>query len=50
MTNSTVILYPSSFNESFDKGMFILADKEKSWPESNQQIFNKTPISRLRGK
>ena len=50
MTNSTVILYPSSFNESFDKGMFILADKEKSWPESTQQIFNKTPISRLRGK
>lgn len=49
MTNSKVILYPSTFNESFDKGLFLLADKEKTWPESRQQIFNRAPISRLRG-
>ena len=49
MTNSIVMLYPSNFNESFDKGLFLLADKEKAWPESKQQIFNRTPISRLRG-
>ena len=49
MTNSKVILYPSTFNESFDKGLFLLAEKEKTWPESRQQIFNRTPISRLRG-
>lgn len=49
MTNSIVMLYPSNFNESFDKGLFLLADKEKTWPESKQQIFNRTPISRLRG-
>lgn len=49
MTNSIVMFYPSTFNESFDKGLFLLADKEKTWPESKQQIFNRTPISRLRG-
>ncbi|MBC9130996.1 hypothetical protein FcAc13_06685 [Frischella sp. Ac13] len=49
MTNSIVMLYPSTFNESFDKGLFLLADKEKTWPESKQQIFNRKPISRLRG-
>lgn len=49
MTNSTIILYPSAFSKNLDKGMFILTEREKNWPESQKEIFNYRPIARLRG-
>lgn len=47
--SATIVLYPSTYNKPVDEGMYLLSDEEKDWPLSDEQIFNRQPITKLRG-
>lgn len=49
MTNSTVMMYPSTFEENIDDGLILLSDKERTWPLSDRDIFSGTQINKLKG-
>ncbi|WP_392560893.1 hypothetical protein RHO12_06720 [Orbus sturtevantii] len=49
MTNSTIVVYPSTFTQSLDDGMIMLGEQEKGWPLSERQILNYKQINKLRG-
>ncbi|MCO6538305.1 MAG: hypothetical protein J6569_10200 [Gilliamella sp.] len=41
MTNSTVMMYPSTYKQNIDDGLRLLNDKEKKWPLTDKAIFSK---------
>jgi pilus assembly protein CpaB len=41
MTNSTIMMYPSTYKKNVDDGLRLLSDKEKNWPLSDKDIFSK---------
>lgn len=47
--SATIVLYPSTYNKPVDEGMYLLSDEEKEWPLSDEQLFNRQPITKLRG-
>lgn len=47
--SATIVLYPSTYNKPVEEGMYLLSDEEKDWPLSDEQIFNRQPITKLRG-
>ena len=49
MTNSTIIMYPSTFKKNVENGLRLLSDKEKNWPLSEKDIFSGTRINTLKG-
>lgn len=49
MTNSTIIMYPSTFKKNVEDGLRLLSDKEKNWPLSEKDIFSGTRINLLKG-
>ncbi|AHN25297.1 RcpC [Gilliamella apicola] len=49
MTNSTIIMYPSTFKKNVEDGLRLLSDKEKNWPLSEKDIFSGTRINTLKG-
>ena len=49
MTNSTIIMYPSTFKKNVGDGLRLLSDKEKNWPLSEKDIFSGTRINTLKG-
>lgn len=49
MTNSTIIMYPSTFKKNVEDGLRLLNDKEKNWPLSEKDIFSGTRINLLKG-
>ena len=49
MTNSTIIMYPSTFKKNVENGLRLLSDKEKNWPLSEKDIFSGTRINLLKG-
>ena len=49
MTNSTIIMYPSTFKKNVEDGLRLLSDKEKNWPLSEKDIFSGTRINPLKG-
>lgn len=49
MTNATLFIYPSIFNENMTDDINALDDEERTWPVSEQRIFNQRPVSKLRG-
>ena len=49
MTNSTIIMYPSTFKKNVEDGLRLLSDKEKNWPLSEKDIFSGTRINMLKG-
>ncbi|OTQ26714.1 hypothetical protein B6D02_10395, partial [Gilliamella apicola] len=49
MTNSTIIMYPSTFKKNVGDGLRLLKDKEKNWPLSEKDIFSGTRINTLKG-
>ena len=49
MTNSTIIMYPSTFKTNVEDGLRLLSDKEKNWPLSEKDIFSGTRINMLKG-
>lgn len=50
MTNSTIMMYPSTYKKNVDDGLRLLSDKEKSWPLTDKAIFSKKKqINLLKG-
>ncbi|MWP46334.1 hypothetical protein [Gilliamella sp. Pas-s27] len=50
MTNSKVIMYPSTYDKNIDDGLRLLNDKEKNWPLTDKAIFSKKKqINLLKG-
>ena len=49
MTNSTIIMYPSTFKKNVEDGLRLLSDREKNWPLSEKDIFSGTRINLLKG-
>ncbi|OCG77006.1 hypothetical protein [Gilliamella sp. Occ4-3] len=50
MTNSTVMMYPSTYKQNVDDGLRLLSDKEKKWPLTDKAIFSKKKqINLLKG-
>lgn len=50
MTNSTIMMYPSTYKQNVDDGLRLLNDKEKKWPLTDKAIFSKKKqINLLKG-
>ncbi|MWN89516.1 hypothetical protein GQ597_02145 [Gilliamella sp. Pra-s65] len=50
MTNSKIIMYPSTYERNIDDGLRLLSDKEKNWPLTDKAIFSKRKqINLLKG-
>ncbi|NUF48516.1 hypothetical protein [Gilliamella sp. ESL0250] len=50
MTNSSIMMYPSTYKRNVDDGLRLLSDKEKSWPLTDKAIFSKKKqINLLKG-
>lgn len=50
MTNSTIMIYPSTFKNNVEDGLHLLNDKEKDWPLTDKAIFSKNrQINLLKG-
>lgn len=50
MTNSQIIMYPSTYKKDIDNGLRLLSDKEKNWPLTDKAIFSKKKqINLLKG-
>ncbi|WP_085246771.1 hypothetical protein [Gilliamella mensalis] len=50
MTNSTIMIYPSTYKNNMEDGLHLLSEKEKNWPLSDNDIFSgKKRINLLKG-
>ncbi|OCG22551.1 MULTISPECIES: hypothetical protein [unclassified Gilliamella] len=50
MTNSTIMIYPSTYKKNVEDGLRLLSDREKNWPLSDNDIFSeKKRINLLKG-
>ena len=50
MTNSTIIMYPSTYKKSVEDGLRLLGKKEKGWPLTERDVLSGTRINMLKGK
>ena len=50
MTNSTIIMYPSTYKKSVEDGLRLLSDKERGWPLTEKDVLSGAKINMLKGK